>query len=168
MSALISQSSPTLRALHQTLGPEGAVRLPNRPFNSDGELYATGAGVAYGWSGPYIDRDGGLLVNIGNAQYLNGANVIRLWNHSKDRSRAIEVPVRPVWRSAGGRSELLVSIHLGPAEVQELGFASGDTLALQSRPVGHDARHNPITLAPVFLEGQVLPHLASGPVSRLG
>lgn len=168
MSVLISQSSPTIRALHQTFGPGQAARLPNRPFNAEGELYATGGGVAFGWSGPYIDRDGGLLVNVGNAQYLDGANVIRLWNHSKDRTRAIELPVRPIWRSAGGKSEPLVSVYMSPAEVLELGFVSGDTLALQSRPQGCDARLNPITLAPVFLESQVLPHLASGPVARVG
>lgn len=168
MSVLISQSSPTIRALHQTFGPEKAVRVPNRPFNTEGELYATGGGVAFGWSGPYIDRHGGLLVNVGNAEYLDGANVIRLWNHSKDRTRAIELPVKPIWRSAGGRSELLVSVYLSPAEVEELGFRSGDTLALQSRPTDRDARHHPITLAPVFLETQVLPHLASGPLSRIG
>jgi hypothetical protein len=163
MSVLMSQSSPTIRVLHQVAGAGKARRVSNRPFNDDGELYATGAGVAHGWSGLYLDRNGGLQVTIGNAEYLEGKNAIRLWNHSKDRSVHVEVPVRPVWYSVNDRRDMLVSIYLGTEEVLRLGFESGDVLAMQSTVRRKGARPPPITLAPVFLEKQVLPQLVTSP-----
>ena len=133
-----------------------ARRVPNRPYNDDGELFATGAGIDRGWSGPVIEEDGSMEVTVGNAKLLDGKNVIRIWNHSKDRSQFVELPVHAVWCSVNNRKDLLVKVHLPPHEVLRLRFASGDNLALQGRPDPRAGWPENITLCPVFCASEVL------------
>lgn len=157
MSVLPSQSSPTVKVVHATRGEGKAQKVPNVPFNNDGELYATGSGVDRGWLAPIVDRDGGMQVTIGNAEFFDGSAAVRLWNHSKNRAHTVELAVRPVTYCVNGRVELLVSHYLTPAEVYRLGFASGDLLALQYtvRRKGEPLPH--VTVSPVYLEHEVLP-----------
>jgi hypothetical protein len=133
-----------------------ARRVPNRPFNDEGELFATGSALDRGWSGPVIDNHGGMEVTVGNARLLDGKNVIRLWNHSKDRAQFVELPVHAVWYSANNRKDLLVKAYLSPHEVLRLKFASGDDLALQGRSGPRATWPENITLCPVFCASEVI------------
>jgi hypothetical protein len=133
-----------------------ARRVQNSPFNDDGELFATGSAFDRGWWGVVIDDRGGMEVTVGNAKLLDGKNVIRLWNHSKNPAQFVEVPVHAIWRAANNRKDLLVKTYLPPSEVLRLGFESGDELALQGRPDPRTTWPENITLCPVFTASEVL------------
>jgi hypothetical protein len=160
MSVLPSQSSPTVKVVHAIKGEGRAPKVPNVPFNERAELYATGSGVSRGWMAPIVDKQGGMQVTIGNAEFFDSSAAVRLWNHSKNRAQVVEIAVRPVTYCVNGRSELLVSRYLTAAEVQRLGFASGDLLAMQLTVRRKGEPLPAVTVSPVYLEHEVLPSAA--------
>jgi hypothetical protein len=155
MSLAIKASTPaTLPApRHSTHTPTVA----NRPFNTDGQLYAYGEGIALGRLSVFVDALGGMQLNIGNARLLDGKNSVLVWNHSGKKSNAIELPVRPSWVNRNDARNMSVDTYLTPDDVRRLGLKPGSKLALQPKESATPGQKEPVTLVPVFSEKQVFP-----------